>query len=718
MASQTEAPDAPDESDSPAPSGRPGTPIEPSRLFRALRRGRWILLLAAIIGVIAGALAAKFLVKRDYEAGASLRFEGVTPFEEGARADVRRDLPPQISTFSQPALLESIRNRMGLDAPLYVIQSRITLASDPETGLVSITTRAQDPVEAANFANIVIDEFLDNRRTWRAEQIRNFIGTLDGRIAEAQVERDQARARYDAFRRDHGVTDLNSEQEGALTQAANLRAEANMANTTVAALEARIAQLQEQVNQQPARVRISQGTTSSPEQTRLAALEAALREDLGHLSNDHPRVLRRRAEIEALRRDLAANGSTTVESFQSGSNPLFDSARSQLGEARAELRATRERATQLAALAEEAQARVSTFSAIEGEAAQLIADVNVKESVISALQNQRAHLSNMATNPDNGFRVITRAQAPEFPIASKTKYLIAAAIPAGLVVLVVLVLLLVEFRGLRLYSAAEIAYWANAPVVGTTTWPRDPRASSDLVADMDDFVPAARGGMLIVAATEHETPLAVDLAKQLSSDWLDSGLASPAGLSTFGDLSAGISRDTRPDLSARTGLLPATTTSAQSSHAAPSLHPHNAGQSVAHPGMSAAEFEAAPTQVQTPGGNPVELLGPPTIAMDSLPYGILRPQSIPSADGPRLIATAWEGPLHGQQLRRAARLADRVLVVVPSGATTVFQLRSIGTRLGHPSGLGYVVVGISEEFASLPDRAGDVESFWNSMKEA
>jgi hypothetical protein len=78
----------------------------------------------------------------------------------------------------------------------------------------------------------------------------------------------------------------------------------------------------------------------------------------------------------------------------------------------------------------------------------------------------------------------------------------------------------------------------------------------------------------------------------------------------------------------------------------------------------------------------------------------------------RLRLEAWDGPFEGQALRRAARLADRVVVLVRSGVASALQLNGIRKRLGRDHGIGYIVVGIADELRTLPDRAGDVTAFW------
>ncbi|MDH3485902.1 MAG: hypothetical protein OEM16_16955 [Myxococcales bacterium] len=81
------------------------------------------------------------------------------------------------------------------------------------------------------------------------------------------------------------------------------------------------------------------------------------------------------------------------------------------------------------------------------------------------------------------------------------------------------------------------------------------------------------------------------------------------------------------------------------------------------------------------------------------------------------VALAWNGPLSGPILRRAARLAHRVLVVVSSGIN-VIELTRVATRLGREDGVGYVLVNLKDAYVDLEDRVGDVEAFWGGPQQS
>ncbi|MDH3726317.1 MAG: hypothetical protein OER77_02205 [Myxococcales bacterium] len=92
------------------------------------------------------------------------------------------------------------------------------------------------------------------------------------------------------------------------------------------------------------------------------------------------------------------------------------------------------------------------------------------------------------------------------------------------------------------------------------------------------------------------------------------------------------------------------------------------------------------------------------------------PPTAPASGEVTGVALAWNGPLSGPILRRAARLAHRVLVVVSSGMN-VIELTHVTTRLGREDGVGYVLVNLQDTYIDLEDRVGDVEAFWGGRQQ-
>jgi hypothetical protein len=121
----------------------------------------------------------------------------------------------------------------------------------------------------------------------------------------------------------------------------------------------------------------------------------------------------------------------------------------------------------------------------------------------------------------------------------------------------------------------------------------------------------------------------------------------------------------------------------------------------------ASDFENAPTNVRN------DLLAPPTLVQSGAPYSLFSGNE----PGQRLLVTPWDDTLEGAGLRRQARLADRVLVVVPSGGIGVAELKEAQARLGRETGVGFVIVGLHRDLTKLPDRCGPVDAFWTATRQ-
>jgi hypothetical protein len=250
---------------------------------------------------------------------------------------------------------------------------------------------------------------------------------------------------------------------------------------------------------------------------------------------------------------------------------------------------------------------------------------------------------------------------PERPIRNPMKLVAFAGISSLGILAALGFLLWREFRGLRMQTPAEIAFWGNGPVLGATPWPRDPRGLDELVAGLDDFAPETSGTLLLVGGAPGDRPLARELARRMNDDWLPNRPA--------------------PDPKVVRDVVPPAPTPIQT--------PPPSGP---YPVSGARPQSAAPAQQSS-------------TALALRPVQLVRRQQ-------DLQLEAWDGPFEGQALRRAARLADRVIVLVRSGAMSALGIQQIPRRIGRTRRIGYLVVALPDELQTLPDRCGKVAEFW------
>lgn len=629
-----------------------GYPIDPHRAFRCLMAGKLWLAGALVLGAAVSLPTALFLVKRSYTATAMLKYEGV-PTIAALPSEEQPNVGGMLQSIYVEDVLAKIKERAQRDESLPVLGQLIQVEADPAQ-VVRIRAPATDPGEAARFANATMHVFLEHQIDVQRQRIQAGLDGVSERAAAATRSLREAQTAYDSFREEHGIADLSTEQEQAIEAAAELRAGRDSAENDIRALEARIEQLRRELRQTP-RTLTQSVAVATTDQAELQRAQGELTQARANLSEDHPRVMALKSQVATL--DERVRGAGAQRKNVSSQNAQYGSLQAALSTAQADLEASRQRLEGLTQRAAEAQRRVEQFSSIEGDASQLLARVRINERLVADLEGQKAQLEDAARNPGHGFRVMSEATAPAYAEPSKKKYFVAIGVPLGLLVLTALLLLVRELRGLRVSTASEVAFWGRGPVIGASAWPRVPQSIDDLIADLDDFVPDAKGKMLVVGANERSQALAQQFAARLNSDWFDTTLL---------------------------GSVP---------------------PGPMDPGPSIYDEPAEPKT----GSKAIVAYRPQPIADRSHHVDVEVPM--------RLQVECWDGPLLGPQLRRAARLADRVCVLVAAGETTGLELAKTATRLGRSRGVGYLLVNVEAPYAELLDRVGPVDEFWSSVRD-
>jgi uncharacterized protein involved in exopolysaccharide biosynthesis len=558
------------------------------------------------------------------------------------------------------SVLRQIRDESGFSGSLTDLAASIDYDIDLRAQTMQITVSGETAEDAAGFARLVTDVFMTYHKERQSRRFEEEITRTGKRIEAAEHQTEEARQLYNEFRERHGIADLSTEQRSMVKSAADLRADSELAAAEIRAYEAQVRSLEAQLASTPKTSFVSGG--SSPERDTYNQLRQELASARATLSPDHPRVQALQQQVNHLRAQLRSGGGSSSGGGLVGVNSTYQVVEGQLREAKSSLEAFRERQKGLSAMADKAQNRVEAFSDIEGEAAGLLAEVQVNESLVGGLRGTEAVLEDALRDPPSGFVVLDPGAVPEFPVQNKMKVVVFGAIPMIVVGLVLLVVLRREFGGLLLETPAEVAFWGNGPVLGATSWPNDLQSLDELVAGLDDFVPRARGSLLIVGGSPEESRLASELADRMNSDWFP----------TY--------------------------------------------EHVATPGApESVPAQHAPLQTPPPSGPyPIGGSGGQSVALAR------RPSAPPStairlaSPGGQLRLEAWDGPHESQSLRRAARIADRVVVLVRSCAMSAPRLNGIQNRVGRQHGIGYVVVGLPDELHSLPDRVGNVTAFWRS----
>lgn len=615
----------------------------------------------AIASMMLGYYVGKFVVPKVFEASTVIEWE---PPDDTPNPRDERTLRTQLDSLKLPANLAIVRRELSIPQKLDELAERLDMTFNRDSNLVTVTATADDPEKAVELADTSVRVFLEHLRTLDAARLDETVETSKVDVGRARRRLEEAQQAYDAFRQEHSITDLNTEREQAITMAAGLRAEADMARADSQSAWA-----------QQAPVQVMPG---SGESAHLQSVRARLDEAKARLSPDHPRVRALTAELAA-----AKASEVTIRRMTNAQN------RSTQAASAAALRAAaRERESAYKKVEREARERLARLSEVEGEASSLLASVRVAEGYLADMEAKLAQQNDAARAPSASFRVVNPARMPESPARSMRKP-IAIMIPLVLFMLTILTVVGYELRGLRVHTASELAFWGGAPVIGASVWPSDPRPLGALIEELSMMALRSGGKTLIVAADGAEWA-ADKIAKHIKVN------VAPDSVQREDD-----TQTTYYGIQAE--ALPAGAENAAGQLAAGQGGAGHLAGADGHAPMALARRTEG--SMQRTKGNRLE-----QVKFSRAEY-VMGDDDYPPAE----IASFSGGALGDPYLRQASRAADRVIVLVPAGELSVFRARALAGLVGRSDeGIAFFLTHVRPFLSMLPDQCGPVEDFWDA----
>jgi uncharacterized protein involved in exopolysaccharide biosynthesis len=651
---------------------RQGAPIDQGRLWLSVKHGwRWIPISAAVWGLL-GVIVAFVFIKHSYKAEAVLLWQPASP-ERAAE----RQLATQAGTIKLPGALRKVKDRLKMGVPIKQIDSQVEVWFDTRSNLVTINAAGPRARDALVLTNTVVQVFLEGQYELARAHADEVARALDKDLSVAQGQLHKTNESFDEFRAANGVTDIEHETQLAIDNAAHLREQLEQARADSDALDARATTLGSETKKQQ-RMSVQSSSSVNPDAQKLAELRSELASAKARYSPEHPRIAMLEAQIAALQSHVG-KGSSVVASTTTAANPEYQALQANLSATRVDREAATKRVKSYEEFLQTADGRVSTLTGLQGKARSFQADIDLLQKRITDLQTQLSEARDAARSPPVEWRVVTPAVEPDLPEQSKRRT-VAAVMPVAGVLVALLALLVRPILDGRVYTAREAAYWSRAPVIASSTWPRNRDMFFSLVDELGHHGSSARGYTLVLGASGREKPMAEELAYWLGGNPTSGGRAAAAG-----SAATAVSASARPVAAATTRI---------------EGNPKPVEERTTTPEVRTVEPVIA---------EPVER----SVALVNLPR-----QGTALGAYPAEGTHAWLGAPEGPALRRAARMADRVIVLLASGAEAFTSVAGLRVRIGREAGLAIVLLGLDAELLKLPDRIGDVEAFWSSGQRA
>ena len=205
---------------------RSGFPVDPYRLRRAVLHGKRLLIGSALFGLLAGFAWVKLMMHSRYETTAVLKYEG--DLQVAGLPPTHDALVPAADAFVHQSVLRKIAEEIGYEESLDSLERQILYNVLPQEGTVEVTVEGDTGEEAAEFAQVVVDVFMNYHKERQSRRFDAEMVRMQKRLKDSEHQVNVARSRYNDFRKQHGIADLSTEQQSMVQSAASLRADGEL----------------------------------------------------------------------------------------------------------------------------------------------------------------------------------------------------------------------------------------------------------------------------------------------------------------------------------------------------------------------------------------------------------------------------------------------------------------------------------------------------------
>jgi uncharacterized protein involved in exopolysaccharide biosynthesis len=494
----------------PDSSTLPGTPFDFRRLGIVVWRAKYLLVAVLVSSAAVGAVVAKTMIPQKFLSTAALVWE---PKETPADAiEHERRLRTIVESVKLPRNLSLVRERKKIALSIEQLARTISVNVRPDSSLIQIAVTAEDATEAKDNADHVVQVLIESQTQRHVNELKDQQTRLSVLHEQAVATAKRAREDYDKFRTEHQIIYLPSDREQLIERVRTLASASQTAEVESTAYARRAKALERATRELDKTVVLSEREFMAARQ-KLANLEAELTGALGTYTEQHPKVLALRAQIEQLK--LSNDTGSVIDQRVVGRHPQLDTMEHGSTAARADRDAASARHERLTDLRKRANGRLTFLNSLEGEARRLFSDVAKTEERVSHFQQALTQVMDELAAPRIGLSLLSPASTPTYPIESKRR-LVAVSIPAVTSLFALLVVFLLSNRGIRAHSAREHAYWAKLPVAGSACWPKSDDDSPPKLADL--LNQASASALLLVPLSSDLGALTDELAQAWNID--------------------------------------------------------------------------------------------------------------------------------------------------------------------------------------------------------
>jgi polysaccharide chain length determinant protein (PEP-CTERM system associated) len=464
------------------PTGWPSDPVR--RLACVLvKRRRLALLTFVSVALLAG--LGVYLTPPRYTASATLYVQAESPrltlFDELGPGRTAAALPVEtlMGTVAELAksrtLAEEVVAALDLGHPepsrraADELRRRVTTDIQRNTELVRVTVADERPDRAQRICNALVEALLARIADYSRHEYARMHAGVEAQLPALQMKLARADERLEAYKTTHGLLSIKDETLTHIQTLAQLQAglEATQHQAAQVARQQAVvnAQLAEQTQYAISSRVVENNPVAEDLRKRLYALEAALAQTTGRLTEAHPEVTQLKRERDQTRDQLKLEAQRILARETTSLDPVYQSLAVTAAGLHGDLQGLRAREAALAASIQTHEEYVRQLPTHERRLAELQVERDIADSVYRDIAARADELAFLKTSASSALRVsiVDPAALPGRPSLRPAYGLLAILVPFSALMLALIVALVADYFDSSLRDASEVEELLQVP---------------------------------------------------------------------------------------------------------------------------------------------------------------------------------------------------------------------------------------------------------------
>ena len=294
------------------------------------------------------------------------------------------------------------------------------------TNLISITAQAKSPEKAQEISQAVVDNFLQLQTELNQKQQSLLVKFLDERIKQAYEEATEAGKKFSTYQKDHNVYDPTEQAKTAISRMdaytntlADLKSKQEATKAELAVSSQQLSNL----NEGSLNYKINDNSTVQDMRQQIANREVALVSLRSKYTEDHPDIVRAKAELSKMQSNLSREVNAIVASKTAAMSPQQSALISKKLNAEVNLKVTEVSEQAIQAKFDEEQKKLDDFPEAMRNYLDLKQEFTMKQSIYTNLVSQAEAAKLKAAQDSMDIQVVDPANLPleDMPADPKKK---------------------------------------------------------------------------------------------------------------------------------------------------------------------------------------------------------------------------------------------------------------------------------------------------------